>query len=156
MIEWITVLSLILFGLILIVVEILFVPGTTLVGVLGFLFLLFGIGYSYSYFGSETGWITLGATGVASGLILYFAFKANVWGRFALKTSITSKVNEGEVDLLEVGEEGIAISALRPVGKAELGKRLYEVKTNGEYVDSGSRVRITKIFMNQIIVEPIN
>jgi membrane-bound ClpP family serine protease len=156
MIEWITVLSLILFGLILIVVEILFVPGTTLVGVLGFLFLLFGIGYSYSYFGSETGWITLGATGVASGLILYFAFKANVWGRFALKTSINSKVNEGEVDLLVVGEEGIAISALRPVGKAELGKRLYEVKTNGEYVDSGSRVRITKIFMNQIIVEPIN
>jgi membrane-bound ClpP family serine protease len=156
MIEWITVLSLILFGLILIVVEILFVPGTTLVGVLGFLFLLVGIGYSFSYFGSETGWITLGATGVASGLILYFAFKANVWGRFALKTSITSKVNEGEVDLLVVGEEGIAISALRPVGKAELGKRLYEVKTNGEYVDSGCRVRITKIFMNQIIVEPIN
>jgi membrane-bound ClpP family serine protease len=156
MIEWITVLSLILFGLILIVVEILFVPGTTLVGVLGFLFLLFGIGYSFSYFGSETGWITLGATGVASGLILYFAFKANVWGRFALKSSITSKVNEGEVDLLVVGEEGTAISALRPVGKAELGKRLYEVKTNGEYVDSGCRVRITKIFMNQIIVEPIN
>lgn len=156
MIEWITVISLILFGLFLIIAEIIFVPGTTLVGILGFIFLLLGVGLSFSYFGSETGWTTVGVSAVASGLILYYSFKANIWGRFSLKSSIQSKVNEGDLDSLAVGTEGIAVSALRPVGKATLGEKMYEVKTLGEYLDSGSRVRVIKIIMNQIIVEPIN
>jgi membrane-bound ClpP family serine protease len=155
-IEWITVISLILFGLFLIIAEIIFVPGTTLVGILGFIFLLLGVGLSFNYFGSETGWTTVGVSAVASGLILYYSFKANIWGRFSLKSSIQSKVNEGDLDLLTVGTEGIAVSALRPVGKATLGEKMYEVKTLGEYLDSGSRVRVIKIIMNQIIVEPIN
>jgi len=155
-IEWITVISLILFGLFLIIAEIIFVPGTTLVGILGFIFLLLGVGLSFNYFGSETGWITVGISAVASGLILYFSFKANIWGRFSLKSSIQSKVNEGDLDSLIVGAEGITVSALRPIGKATLGEKMYEVKTLGEYLDSGSRVRVIKIIMNQIIVEPIN
>lgn len=156
MIEWITVISLILFGLFLIIAEIIFVPGTTLVGILGFIFLLLGVGLSFNYFGSETGWTTVGVSAVASGLILFYSFKANIWGRFSLKSSIQSKVNEGDLDSLAVGTEGIAVSALRPVGKATLGEKMYEVKTLGEYLDSGSRVRVIKIIMNQIIVEPIN
>jgi membrane-bound ClpP family serine protease len=156
MIEWITVISLILFGLFLIVAEIIFVPGTTLVGIVGFVFLVTGIGFSFNYFGAETGWTTVGATSVASGLILYYSFKVNVWSRFSLKSSIKSKVNEGALDSLTVGEEGQAVSALRPIGKAEIGSKMYEVKTLGEYLDSGSKIRIIKIESNQIIVEPIN
>ncbi len=156
MIEWITVVSLILFGLFLIVAEIIFVPGTTLVGVVGFIFLFTGIGFSFSYFGSETGWTTLGVSSVASGLILYYSFKTNVWNRFSLNSSIKSKVNEGELDSLTVGAEGQTVSALRPIGKAEIEKKMYEVKTLGEYLDSGSKIRIIKIESNQIIVEPIN
>jgi membrane-bound ClpP family serine protease len=156
MIEWITVISLIVFGLFLIVAEIIFVPGTTLVGIVGFVFLALGIGFSFNYFGSETGWITVGVSSVASGLILYYSFKANVWSRFSLKTSIDSKVNEGELNSLTVGMEGHTVSALRPVGKAELKNKLYEVKTLGEYLDSGRKIRVIQIASNQIIVEPIN
>jgi membrane-bound ClpP family serine protease len=156
MIEWITVISLILFGLFLIVAEIIFVPGTTLVGIVGFVFLILGIGLSFNYFGSETGWTTVGVSSVASGLILYYSFKANVWTRFSLKSSSNSKVNEGELDSLTVGSEGHAVSALRPVGKAEIENKMYEVKTLGEYLDSGKKIRVIRIVSNQIIVEPIN
>lgn len=154
--EWTTVISLVLFGLLLIVVEIVFVPGTTLVGVAGFVFLLIGIAFSFHYFGRETGWATLGTSSVVAGLFLYFAFKSNVWGRFALKASIDSKVNEVETGKFTVGLEGVAHSALRPGGKAEFANVMVEVRTLGEYVESGSRVRITKVSSNQIIVESIN
>ena len=154
MLEWITVISLILFGLTLIVAEIIFVPGTTLVGVLGFIFLIIGIGLSFYYFGKDIGWITTGGAATASGLVLYYSFKANVWGRFALKSSNQSKVNEGELDGLAPGQEGVALSALRPVGKAEVAGRTYEVKTVGGYVTTGTKVRIIQILSNQIIVEP--
>lgn len=150
------VLSLILFGLLLIVVEIMFVPGTTLVGVAGFVFLAIGVGLSFRYYGNEMGWTVLGGAAVVSGLLFYVAFKTNVWGRFALKSAMRGKVNEGELDQFKAGQEGVALSALRPVGKAELGARTVEVKTLGAYVDSGTRIRIIQVLSNQIIVEPIN
>jgi len=156
MIEWITVISLVFFGLALIVAEIIFVPGTTLVGVFGFAFLILGVGLSFRYFGSEAGWITVGVTSVASGAILYYSFSSNVWGKFSLKSSSEAKLNEGELDELKVGTEGQTVSALRPIGKAELNNKTFEVKTLGEYLDSGRRVRVIKILSNQIFVEPIN
>jgi membrane-bound ClpP family serine protease len=155
-IEWVTVISLILFGLALVVAEIIFVPGTTVVGIIGFIFLIAGVSFGFKYFGSETGWILVGVTAVVSGLVFYYSFKTNVWGRFSLKSSIDSKVNEGNLNTLTVGLEGKTTSALRPIGKALLGEKEYEVKTSGDYLDTGSAIRIVKINSNQIIVEPIN
>lgn len=153
--EWTVVISLVAVGLILLLVEILFVPGTTIVGIIGFIVLAIGVGLSFKYFGREVGWMALGSTAVLAGITLYISFKSNLWARFALKSAITSKVNE-DPQGITVGEEGIALSALRPIGKAEIGKRTFEVKTLGTYVDSGKRVRIIQIVSNQIIVEPIS
>jgi len=156
MIEWVIVASLILFGLALIVAEIIFVPGTTLVGVLGFAFLIVGVGLSFRYFGNAIGWVTVGTTAASSAVILYYSFSANVWGKLSLKTKSDSKVNEGELSELQIGIEGQTISTLRPVGKAELNNKIFEVKTLGEYLENGKRIRVIKILSNQIIVEPIN
>jgi membrane-bound ClpP family serine protease len=156
MVEWTTVTSLILFGLLLLIAEIIFVPGTTVVGVVGFVFMAIGVGLSFRYFGSETGWTIVGGTSVVSGLLLYLAFKANVWSKFALKSSSDSKVNEGALIDLLPGQEGISTSTLRPVGKAELSGKTFEVRTNGEYIESGTRIRIIRITSSQIFVEPLN
>jgi membrane-bound ClpP family serine protease len=153
--EWTIVISLVVIGLLLLLVEILFVPGTTLVGLVGFIVLGIGVGFSFNYFGRETGWMTLGTTAVIAGATLYLSFKSNLWSRFALKSTNTAKVNEDPVGLA-VGEEGVALSALRPIGKAEIGKRTFEVKTLGAYVETGKRIRIIQINSNQIIVEPLS
>jgi len=135
-------------------VEILFVPGTTLVGVAGFIFVGIGVGFSFKYFGREVGWLTMGTSAVIAGVTLYISFKSNLWSKFALKSTNTAKVNE-DPQGLSVGEEGLTLSALRPIGKAEIGKRTFEVKTHGSYVDAGKRIKIIQINSNQIIVEPI-
>jgi membrane-bound ClpP family serine protease len=113
-----------------------------------------GVGLSFKYFGTEVGWITLGSTAVAAGLTLYISFKSNLWSRFALNSSNTGKVNEDPVGL-SVGDEGVTLSALRPIGKAEIGRKTFEVKTLGSYVEAGQRVRIIQLNLNQIFVEPI-
>jgi membrane-bound ClpP family serine protease len=152
--EWTVVISLVVVGLVLLLIEILFVPGTTVVGIIGFVVLAIGVGLSFKYFGREVGWMALGTTSVLAGVTLYVSFKSNLWARFALKSAITSKVNE-DPQGIAVGEEGVALSALRPIGKAEIGKRTFEVKTQGGYVETGKRIRIIQIVSNQIIVEPI-
>jgi len=156
MVEWSTIISLILFGLLLLIAEIIFVPGTTVVGLVGFIFMAIGVGLSFKYFGSETGWTIVGGASVVSGLLLYLAFKANVWSRFALKSSSDSKVNEGSMKDLLPGQEGTATSTLKPVGNAELSGKIFEVRTNGEYIESGTRIKIIRITSNQIFVEPLN
>ena len=156
MVEWITILSLIIVGLALVIAEIIFVPGTTLVGLVGFVLMAIGVGLGFNYFGGSVGWTIAGVTAVVSGVILVYAFKANVWGRFSLKSTIDSRVNEGDRDGIVAGTEGTTLSALRPMGKAELLSRTFEVRTLGAYVEPGTRIRVTTVDASQIIVEPIS
>lgn len=156
MVDWVTVLTLILLGIGLLVVEIIFVPGTTVVGVVGFTLSLVGVVLSFRYFGSAIGWTTAMGSATGTAVILYFCFKSDVWSRFASKATIDSKVNEGEISNLQVGMEGVAISMLRPFGKAELNGKVYEVKTFGSYLESGKRIRVIEILSTQIVVEQIN
>ncbi|HNP18004.1 MAG TPA: NfeD family protein [Fulvivirga sp.] len=153
--DWISVILLIVAGFALLVIEILFVPGTTVVGVLGLAATVFGLYLGFQYFGSETGWWLTGGASVFFVLTLYYSFKSKTWDKFSLKHTMESKVNEGHTDDIKVGDEGKAISTLKPIGKAKFFNREYEVKTTGNYVDSGTPLRIIKIEINNIIVEPI-
>jgi membrane-bound ClpP family serine protease len=154
--EWLTVISLILIGITLIVVEIIFIPGTTFVGIIGFCAILVGIIVSFSYFGESTGWLVLGGSAVITGVLVFSALRTNAWERFSLKSTIKSRVNEDSLTELKEGEEGITVSALRPSGKADIKGKLYEVTSQGNFVPSGTRIKISRVFTNQIIVEPIN
>jgi membrane-bound ClpP family serine protease len=155
MLMWIIIIALLAIGLALIVAEIIFIPGTTLVGILGLVFAIAGIVISYEHFGSDVGFYILIGMGAATGAALYYGFKGGAWSKFSLKTSSEGKVNEGLVSALTIGDEGKALSTLRPVGKARFKDQEYEVKTLGDYVDHGTAVRIKLIMSNQIIVEPI-
>jgi membrane-bound ClpP family serine protease len=98
----------------------------------------------------------LGGFLVVSGVALYVSFKGDVWKKFALKSSIDSRVNDDLKNNLMVGDYGIANSSLRPNGKAEFNEKIFEVRSNGRYVDTGEKVKIIKIESNRIIVEPLN
>lgn len=148
--------GLILAGLLLLVIEILFVPGTTLVGLLGFILVLAGVFLSFRYFGPQTGWITVAGSSVFSGLAIYISFKSKLWSRFSLKSSMTGVAVEQLEGKLQTGQEGKAISNLRPSGKAEFGTVVCEVRTKGGFVDAGSRLKISEISGSIIIVESVN
>ncbi len=154
--EWLTVISLIVVGIVLVVVEIIFVPGTTVVGLLGGLLAVVGVVLSFSYFGNQIGWYTLGSTSVLSGGLLYWSLRSRAWERFSLKTTIDGRVNEIDLNTLKAGDEGNTVSALRPMGKAEIGGRLFEVTSLGIYIETGTRIRIVRVSSNQIVVEPVN
>jgi membrane-bound ClpP family serine protease len=152
---WLIVVALILAGLALIIVEVVFIPGTTVVGLLGLVFTIAGIVFSYNHFGSTVGFYVLSGTAVATAGSLYFSFRKGAWNKFSNQSAIDSKVNEGLAAELATGDEGLAISALRPMGSAEFKGKIFEVRTNGEYIANGIKVRIIKIQTNNVLVEPI-
>ncbi|MEM6361405.1 MAG: NfeD family protein [Bacteroidota bacterium] len=154
--EWMLVFGLVFIGFILVLLEILFVPGTTVVGILGFIATLGGIYLSFEYFGTTTGWwFTLGCT-LFFILSLYYSFKMKTWERFSLKDSMKGKFNEGVTKTLKKDDEGMTISTLKPVGKAEFASKEYEVKSFGQYIEPNTKIKIVSISNNNILVEPIN
>jgi membrane-bound ClpP family serine protease len=131
---WLIIAALILAGIVLIIAEVVFIPGTTVVGLLGAVFMIAGIIFAYKQFGNDVGFYVLLGTGVATGVALYLSFRNGAWNKVSNKSAIKSKVNEGMAAHLNEGEEGITVSALRPMGSADFHGKIFEVKTSGEYV----------------------
>lgn len=157
MIDWITVLLLLISGIALLIVEIIFIPGTTVLGLVGAAMVVLGVVLGYSYFDNQTGTIILISTLVVGGVATALSFRSGFWGKFALHNANRAKFNEEFSPDVTIGDSGIAMSALRPIGKAEFGNQVLEVRTTGEYLTAGTRIRVVRVDENdRIFVEPIN
>jgi len=56
---------------------------------------------------------------------------------------------------VDVGDWGLAISPLRPSGKARFGDRYLDVLTDGDFVERGRQVRIVEIQGSRIVVRDV-
>jgi membrane-bound ClpP family serine protease len=146
----------VIIGIALVVIEVLFVPGTTFVGLIGFLLMAVGVWYCFNNYGSKAGILLASGSLVLMVLIFYWGYKKNVWKKFALNTENDVRLAQKAIDYLQVGQEGITISALRPSGIAEFDGKRIEVQTFGELLDAGVNVKIIEIKGNEVFVTSAN
>ena len=152
--DWISIIFLILVGLILIYLELLFVPGTTILGLIGLGLCIVGVYLTYDNHGDTAGnWVLVGSA-LLSIVGLVFIFRAKSWNKFSLKTTNKSKFNDDYYADLTIEMRGLAVSDLKPIGKGEFNNKSYEVRSRGEHIASGSPIKIAKVSGNTIIVEP--
>ncbi|MGB0917449.1 MAG: NfeD family protein [Flavobacteriales bacterium] len=149
------VIALLLLGVLLLLLEILFVPGTTIVGIGGVVLLIIGIYLSYTYLGSQAGHISLASCVAAVFLSLIVLLKGQTWKRMALETNVEGKSVEEVEKLVSVGDEGKSVTRLNPSGTALFGENLIEVDASGEFVDAESKVVVTKVEQNKIRVKTL-
>ncbi len=153
--EWITVIGLVVFGIILIIVEIVFIPGTTIVGILGCIFGLSGIYLGFQYFGNTVGTIVASVSVVLAVSAIVVSLRNGVWDKLSLKSKLTARVNEDFVQKVGVGEVGKALSTIKPIGNGIFGEKIVEVRSNGDYIAVDSEIRVSKIEESKIYVESI-
>ena len=154
--ELIALIGLLLLAVILIVVEIIFIPGTTFVGILGFICLVSGIFTAFNQFGEKTGNIVLLSSGVFLIITTIYIFKAKTWEKIALNDSVSSKVNVLDSDTIQVDCIAMAVSDLKPMGTIEFENQQFEAESQGEFIGAKSSVRVISINNNQIIVEKLS
>ena len=155
MLNWFTIILLLTIGIVLIVAELIFIPGTTVFGIAGLLLTIVGVVISFTAFGTGTGlWVLIGAF-AALGITLFFSLRSNAWSKLSLKQSNKSRVNEDVKNSVWKGDQGITLSALRPTGKVEFNETVVEVSTLGPYVDAGAKVQVIEVRPNKILVEAI-
>ncbi len=147
------IIILILLGVLLLLLEFLVIPGTTIAGIGGVILIAIGVYFGYKEYGTSYGHVLLLSTIVIVVILIIFALRTGTWNKLMLKAEIDSKVNVIEKEDIKIGEIGKTITRLAPIGKAEFGNEEYEVKTNGEFIDQNEEVEIIKILSNQLIVK---
>ena len=144
--EFVLPILLILVGLGLVAAEVYLVPGVNLVGLLGFGLLVYGIIEIFLVAGPEGGFTALALTCLAVGGLFYALWTTGAWERFVLKTNLRSdpalKERETEQRSKYLGKGGTAVTPLRPTGIVEIGGERVEAQTEGEFIASGSTVRV--------------
>jgi len=165
-------LDLILFvvGVALLLIEVFLIPGFGVVGISGLALISLSLilamqDFLFPRFDWEwdilkrNGLVVLGSV---MGATLIMVLLANLVPRLSpfkrLALSSTLSASEGyrvqsdaEVSRL-IGTKGVAVTALRPSGKADIGDKVLPVVADGEFVDAGTPVEVVEVSGNRIVV----
>ena len=148
--------SLIVFvATLLLVVEVVFIPGFGVTGLLGVLSMVGAIFYSFFLIGSLAGWVTLAVACVICISLFLWALYGNSLDKVALKKNIDSTVMEGEEGKFAVGDKGVARTRLALIGEAEINGEIVEVKSESGFVDEGAEIEIVRLSADTVFVKVI-
>ena len=149
------IIVLILLGLLLLLLEFAVVPGVTIAGIGGFLMLAGSVYLAFAQYGTVAGIITLVIVLTASPALIVYFFKSKSGKKMILETNIDSKVETYETDNIQVGDVGMTVGRLAPMGKVRVNGVTVEAQSTGSFIDQNRQARVIKVYPGKIIVELI-
>ncbi len=117
-------------ALLLIFLEVFVLPGINVVGILGIVLLITDIYLSYTQIGTPTAHYILASALLLSILILIFGLRAKTWSKLSLNTSIDGKIENFKPNTITVGDKGVTITRLGPMGKVLINGQEAEAKSD--------------------------
>jgi membrane-bound serine protease (ClpP class) len=145
-----------LLGILFLILE-MFVPSFGILGILGIAGVIYGISSAAYDTGHAVRSLGLAAfvAAVITVVAAYVLRKRGIWNRFILRDQLTTE--EGYVPHAPredwLGQEGTALSELRPSGVADIAGQRVDVVTTGEFVERGRRIRVTAVDGTRIVVK---
>lgn len=150
--EWLIILMLILIGAVLVLMEFLVFPGVNVAGILGFICIIAGVYFGYAFYGASTGHLILLGTAVFGIAVTWYVLRSNTWKKLSLDTKLEATV-EGVDSSVCVGDSGVTLGRLAPMGNVQIGEFIVEAESQSGYIDSRREVEVVKVFKNKIIVK---
>jgi len=150
------ILLLIFLGIVLLLIEFTILPGITIAGIGGILLFAYSIYLAFNTYGAIPGFLTLAFVLIVAPTLVVMLFKGKAGKKMVLSTTITGIANLIDQDKVKIGDIGVTIGRLAPMGKIKVNGEVVEVRSTGTFVDPGENVRIIQIEKSQITVEPLN
>lgn len=147
--------SLIFFGILFLIIEFLLTAGFGIAGILGLASLAGACVYAFMKVSTTAGiLVTLFVIALVVATIILI-LRSKTWKKLELKTEIDSKANVSN-EKVAVGEKGIAMTRLAPMGTGRIGVEELEVKSfDGSMISAGTEIEVVEINDNKVIVKPI-
>ncbi len=149
------ILLLILAGIVLFLLEFLVVPGVTIAGIGGLLLMGGAVYLAFENFDTTTGLLVLGAVLVIIIISLIFALRAKTWKRISLNTEVNSKVTEVHDSGIVIGDQGIALTRLNPIGSVLINDQKLEGHSQGQLIREKTAVEVIKVANTYVIIKPL-
>ncbi len=149
------IISLIVIGMVLMLTEIMLIPGVGVAGILGFLSIGGACYLAFCEFGTMTGIIVLASNAIVLVLLLIWVLRAQTWKKFTLNTNIDSKAVSTET-VIAIGDFAKTVTRLAPIGSIRFNNKVMEAKALEGMIDSGVDVEVVLIEDNKIYVSPVN
>ena len=143
-------------ALLLLFVEIFFLPGVTVAGLGGLLCATGGIIYAYSEVGATAGHVALGISLASFSLLFYWLMRSNTIEKYALQTNIDGKVISNDDLNIQVNDEGVTLSRLNPMGKIKINGIITEGTSITGFVSEATVIRVVQVTAGSVLVEPID
>ena len=135
---------LVFFGLLFLVAELVLLPGVSIGAILALVSYGGAIYIAFRDYGPLAG-------GIVVAVVLVLSSKT--WRRFSLKQKVDSSVMPEPVQQsVRVGDTGMTVSRLAPMGKVEIGGKIYEAKSMDSYIDPRREVEVVGFENFNIIV----
>lgn len=147
---------LILMGMLFLLAEVLVLPGVSVGAILSLVCYGGAIYMAFNGYGAMAGSIVIGVIVVVSILLTIYAMRSKTWQRFSLKQNIDSVSNvTPQCDDVKVGDCGIALSRLSPMGKVVINGKTYEAKSTDVYIDQKSQIEVVGFENSNVIVKRV-
>ncbi len=159
-------------GLILIGIELFVIPGFGVVGILGLMCVLMSLLFSFlpgiripvnpwEWKRAEEGAVTIAIA------LLSFIVVAVILVKFLPKTPFLNKlilaasekssdgfrVGAGKEKAANPGDTGVAVSTLRPAGRARIGDKTVDVVAQGNFIEKGEKIQVIEVSGNRVVVK---
>jgi membrane-bound ClpP family serine protease len=150
------VIILLLVGIILLLVEMFLIPGLSIAGIGGVIFLGGAIYYAYAFIGVEAGHLALIGGFLMMVIAVWIFIRSKALERMSLKTEIDSKNDPLKGVDVKVGDVAVTSSRLAPMGKIKINSHIIEAKATDDFIDENTEVIVTQVYSTNVLVERNN
>ena len=144
---------LIFIGLVMVILEVFFLPGITIAGISAVLFFVGAVFYAFMQFGEFAGYITIAVSVIVTIVGIVIFIRSRSLDRMALKTTIDSVAPTLVSDQIKVGDEGVTLSRLNPMGSVLINDVTVEARTREDFIDEDTPVVVEKVDRTTVIVQ---
>ena len=135
-----------------------FMPGIGIAGVLGVVLEVLAIYSVWQQYGLEPALIFTLVVLVLIGLTVFFSYRSAMKGRLSKSDLVLKDAQHPDSDQARkalspfIGREGVVATPLRPAGQIEIDGRRVSAASGGEFLEKGTRIRVTGTEGDHVLV----
>ncbi len=142
-------------GIVFLLLELFIIPGVSIGGIAGIAFVVASIWYAFATLSATAGFATLACGVLAMGVAIWIFVRSRTLDRMSLNTEVSGTVDVPKDTQVSVGQRGITVSRLAPIGTARFGDKTLEVKSLDGLIDPNTEVEVVEVNGETISVRKI-
>lgn len=145
-----------LLGIAFFVLELFFLPGISVGGVAGTIFVGLSVWYSFTHLGHTVGYITLLLGAITFAVAVWLFIKSKTLEKISLNTQLEDGDKPFDTAKIHVGDRGISLTRMAPMGTVLINGEELEAKSIDGFIDNNIEIEVIDISGISISVRKID